>query len=240
MKKTFLFLWLSAFLLSACGPRVISSIQQSASPLDYREDVLVLQAAHVIPEGAQALGSVEIKDSGFSMKCNYDIALAKAKEEARKAGGNAIQIIEHKLPDLVSSCHRITANVYSIENKEQAMAQLTEVEEIVEDRPYALLHVFRNPGVGGAVAYNLYLGDSLLCRVKPRSKYTIKIPQQGSFELWAKTESKASVEVDIQSGRDYYLQCQVGMGVMVGRPVLTLVDSGLGKSAVLNPKLKTR
>jgi hypothetical protein len=47
--------------------------------------------------------------------------------------------------------------------------------------------------------------------------------------LWAKTESKVEIPVDIEFGKEYYLRCGMGMGIMVGRPMLQLVDRGQGK-----------
>ena len=79
------------------------------------------------------------------------------------------------------------------------------------------------------IGYDLYLGDSLLCRVKNNSKQEIRIYSKGANKLWAKTESKAEVPIDITMGREYYLRCGIRMGVMVGRPELQLVDSREGQ-----------
>ena len=94
----------------------------------------------------------------------------------------------------------------------------------------ALLHLYR-PGsmMGMAISYDLHLDDEVVFRVKNKSKTTIRITSEGLKTLWAKTESKTELPVDIRLGREYYIQCGVGMGAFVGRPRLKIVDNEKGK-----------
>ncbi len=106
-----------SLILSSCAPKTTTSITKKYPPLDYREEVLVFGLQDDTPEDAELLGIVKIGDSGFSTNCDYDVVLNEAKMEARKTGGNAIKIIEHKPPSFMgSSCHRITVNVLRIAN----------------------------------------------------------------------------------------------------------------------------
>jgi hypothetical protein len=98
--------------LCACSPKVKPTITKSYPPLDYRETVSVLGLNEDAPANAEILGTVKIGDSGFSTNCGYDVAIEKAINEARKVGGNAIQITKHIPPNLMgSTCHRITARI---------------------------------------------------------------------------------------------------------------------------------
>ncbi|MDR2146670.1 MAG: DUF2846 domain-containing protein, partial [Tannerella sp.] len=83
----------------------------------------------------------------------------------------------------------------------------------------ALLHIYR-PGsmMGMAISYDLHLGDEVIFRVKNKSKTTIRITEEGLKTLWAKTETREELPVDIQLGHEYYIRCGLGMGAFVGRP----------------------
>ena len=78
----------------------------------------VFEIKEEIPSNAEKLGTIKVGDSGFSIICNYATVLDKAKIESRKVGGNVLKITKHKKPDLWSSCHRITADVFKVDNVE--------------------------------------------------------------------------------------------------------------------------
>lgn len=67
------------------------------------------------PKEGVRLGYVAVGDTGFSTDCSYETVVGKAKMEARKNGGNVIRIIKHTMPDIMSTCHRITAEVYRVD-----------------------------------------------------------------------------------------------------------------------------
>jgi hypothetical protein len=227
MKKA-LILPICIFLSLSCAPKVKTNLTSKHASLQYDEDVLVLEKSDSIPASAEILGTVKVGDSGMSTKCNLSQVLAKAKEQARIAGGNSIRIIEHKSPDFMSSCHRILAEVIRLDS--ESIERITVEDQFVDPTmDYSVLHVYRPRGTGGLVSYNLYLGDSLICRVTNKSRYQIRINKTGSTELWAKTESKASIPIELVNGKHYYLRCSVAMGVMVGRPSFELVSEKIGR-----------
>jgi hypothetical protein len=116
MRKHLIYFLGFIFILSSCGPKISTSISKNYTPTDYREDIRIYGLQDVIPEKSEELGIVKIGDTGFSTKCGWDIAIESAKIEARKTGGNAIKIIEHKPPTVMgSSCHRITAKILKVE-----------------------------------------------------------------------------------------------------------------------------
>ncbi len=209
--------------ISSCSPKISTNINNSYSPLDYKKEVIVLGTSQEVPKNAEVLGQIKIGDTGFSINCDYDNVINKAKIEARKVGGNAIKIIRHKTPSpFVSTCHRITVRILKIDN-----ITFKEENEIILDVDYAILNIYR---YGGAiVGYDLHLGDSVLCRVRNNFKTTLHIKKEGLNTLWAKTESKYEVPINIEKGKTYYLRCSLKMGVFVGRPKLVLVDRKSGK-----------
>lgn len=226
-KLILVILLLSSLFLSSCNPRVITSLYKSYPSLNYNEEVVVYAIDQTEPENAELLGEVKIGDTGFSIKCNFDIVLDKAKLAARQAGGNAIKITRHKFPSLAgSSCHRITAKILKIEAAETITA--TTPQNDTDTAGYATLHIYRYSGAGPLIGYNLYLNDSLLCRVKNNFKETVKIESEGKQLLWAKTESKTELPIAIEKGKSYYLRCGITVGAVVGRPNLQLVDRKTG------------
>ena len=234
-----LFIFILILPVCACNPKVSTSLSKRYPALDYREDVLVLGLDQEEPDDAEFIGLVKVGDTGFSTNCGYDVALDKAKNEARKAGGNVIKIIDHKPPSIMgSSCHRITARILRVPNP----GKLVDVkeEEHLAAVEYAVLNVYRYGGVGALVGYDLHLGDSVICRVTSNFKTSIQIKKLGRNSLWAKTESKSEIPVNIQAGRVYFVRCGIKMGVLVGRPVIELVDKNTGSSEFNSIKAKTQ
>jgi len=240
MKKIHGLLIISALILfSSCNPKISTSISRTYPPLDYKQEVVVIGLSESEPDKAEVLGQVKIGDTGFSTNCGFDVVIEKAKLEARKTGGNAIKIIEHTPPSAMgSSCHRITAKILKVVNIENYKSQ--EEEEVLLDIDYAILKVYRYSGAGALVGYDLHLGDSTICRVKNNFKTTIHIKKDGLNSLWAKTESKSEVPIDVKMGKTYYLRCGITMGAFVGHPKLELVDSKTGKLEFESLKAKNR
>ena len=223
----------------ACAPKVRTNVSHSYASLDYREDVIVMEIADSIPASAEVLGTVKVGDAGMSSQCNYMQVLEKAKEEARKAGGNVVKITEHKNPDFMSSCHRITAQIIRLDASQVALMKAND-NDIDPTLDYAMLYVYRKGGTGPLVSYNLNLGDSVICRVTNRFKQGIKIYKQGALELWAKTESRSSLPINIEKGKTYYVRCSVSTGIMVGRPSLELLSKHAGSQEYETIKTKNK
>ena len=225
------------FFATACSPKVSKTITKSYAPLDYKEDVLVLDLQTPVPVGADEMGTVKIGDTGFTNDCDWNTVIEKAKTEARKVGGNAIKITEHKPPNMGSSCHRITAVILRMENAGEFASAIKATDEAA-DWDYALLHIYRSGGPGALVGYDVYLGNDVICRTKNKWKTTIQIRSFGLNTLWASTESKTEIPVNFEPGREYYIRCGMKMGVAVGRPTLELVDKNVGKSEFASIKTK--
>jgi len=207
-------------------------MQKTYAPLDYKEEVRVFGINEQTPSNAEKLGIIKVGDSGFSTKCDYATVLDKAITEARKVGGNVLKIIEHKLPDFWSTCHRITAEVLKIDSIENYMAgvEMTEVDSALIGADYAIINVYRPSGQGVLVSYDLYLGDSIISRVKSNFSESVKIYKDGLNSLWARTETKSEIPINVEFGKVYYVRCGIKTGALVGRPILELVDNKTGKT----------
>lgn len=101
--------------------------------------------------------------------------------------------------------------------------------------------MYRSSPYGLLISYNLHLGDSVIARVPNNFAGEIIIRKEGPDTLWARTESKTDIPIEIGFGKVYYLRCGVKVGIMAGRPDLSLVDATIGKAeynAVLERKQK--
>ncbi len=224
--------------ISSCTPKISTTISKNYSTLDYREEVRVLGLQDPVPTNSEELGVVKIGDTGFSTKCGWNVVIDKAKIEARKIGGNAIKITEHIPPSAFgSSCHRITAKILKVENFDNIPKSVI-VDSSLINAEYALFHFYRHSGVGALVSYDLHLGDTVICRVSNKWKKTIKIRKDGLNTLWARTETKEELPINIKFGNEYYIRCSVTMGAFVGHPKLELVDNQTGKAEYQSVKLK--
>ena len=123
MKEKFiLIVFIFVIILSACSPRISKQLYKSLPPLDLTNDVKVLSLTDSIPVISAQLGTIKVEDSGMTTKCKYEDFIEVAKNEARKAGGNAIKVIEHIPPHAerhglgfyYSNCHQITVMVLKI------------------------------------------------------------------------------------------------------------------------------
>lgn len=227
------------FVLSSCSPKISTNLSKSYPPLDYKQEIAVIELDQAEPTGSEVLGQVRIGDSGFTANSGYNVVLDKAKMEARKAGGNAIKIIEHQQPSAFgSSCHRITAKILKVDHVDQFLVK--EEEPLIADADFAVINVYRYSGAGPIITYDVHLGDSVICRVKNNYKTSVKVKKDGLNTLWAKTESKSEVPIDIKIGHQYYLRCSIVMGAFVGRPKLELIDWKTGKAEFESFKAKNQ
>lgn len=82
----------------------------------YDEPFAIIEQDTIDRRTNKIIGKVEIKDSGFSKNCDYEMVRDLAKKEALKLGGNCLVITDHKQPDLGSTCHRIKADVFLVDD----------------------------------------------------------------------------------------------------------------------------
>lgn len=220
-----------ALLLIACSPKITTKLTKAYQPLAFSENVMVYSLEEQAPISAENLATVKIGDSGFTTDCSMETVLEKAKLEARKIGGNAIKIIKHTPPNLWgSSCHQITALILKADaNNLKNDASISKVDSAMLKSGYALIHIYRHSGMGALVGYDLHLADSVICRVSNKSKTTVKVTKDGLMSLWARTEVKKEIPLEVKFGYEYYIRCGLEMGAFVGRPSIELVDKQTGK-----------
>ncbi|HLZ85616.1 MAG TPA: hypothetical protein VKQ52_00195 [Puia sp.] len=222
-------------LVIGCSPKMSPPpADNSSKPLSQNADVLVLDLNQPLPDNCRQIG--KIKAFGGDSNCTYSGAVADAKAKARKMGGNVLKITGYRDPGLGALCFQIKANVlYSADVQQLIAADQAKKDSVHRskfgDHPdYAILYAYRPSGAGALIGYNLHLGDSVICRMKNSSKYEIRIYKEGQTTLWAKTEAKASIPLNVRFGEEYFVRCTIQMGFFVGDPDLSLIEKGPGEA----------
>lgn len=97
---------------AGCSPKIYTSARMNLPARVEGSPVLVYEVTDSIPGPAQTVGTVSIKDSGFSTGCSYSQVIGRAKDAVNSLGGNSLQLTKHKRPNaLGSSCHRIEGDI---------------------------------------------------------------------------------------------------------------------------------
>ena len=148
------------------------------------------------------------------------------ESETRANGGNLAIITKHKSPDAASSIHRIWADIYYLEDM-SVLAVMDSLDRVATVHPdYAVIYLYRPEALAGfALSYNVSVNDTKVYHCSNNSSAEVKIYEPGEYTVWAKTESRSEVPLKVELGEEYYIECSVGMGAFVGRPVLRLIDS---------------
>jgi len=229
MRKINLLFIVFGLALASCSPRITTQVTKSYTPIDFKQEIKVYDLMDPVPGKSEEIGFVKIGDTGFSTNCNFENVLNLAKIEARKSGGNAIKIIDHILPSAFgSSCHQITAKILKVSDF-GSPALVSKRDSALALADYALLHFYRPSGVGPIISYDIHLGDTVLCRSKNNWKKTVRVKKDGMNTLWARTEAKEELPINIKTGKEYYIRSSVTMGAFIGRPKLEMVSNDLGR-----------
>ena len=229
--------------LISCGPKITTSL--SGTPmksLSKDEEIFILAVSDLTPDSCKLIGKVKIGDTGFTTNCSYESVTHKAAEEARKAGGNIVKLTEVKEPGM-STCYQIKADIlykkntrYILEPNPTQLAIQDSITKLKfsESSDFAILYVYRPKNfVGSLIGYDMHIGDAVICRAANNTGYEIKLYKEGQTEVWAKTESREAVTIDVKFGEEYFLRCGVTVGAFVGRPEFYLVNKVQGRSEFL-------
>ena len=109
---TILTLFVLRVSVGVCGLSIRSVATVPYPPS--QSEVKIYNANQILPEGLERIGSITIDDTGFTLSENgtYEACLAALREEAKKMGGNVVNIVNMQAPDSHSTIYRMTADVY--------------------------------------------------------------------------------------------------------------------------------
>jgi hypothetical protein len=122
--------------------------------------------------------------------------------------------------------------------------QMKPHEEIIENPAYEIdkslaadsmimFKIYR-PGklIGLVMAYNVFINEEKVARMSNSSYEMVKLPYSDYAKITASTEDQVSLQVPLVPGGIYYLECKIGMGLLVGRPKMKIVDPATGQEAI--------
>ena len=229
--RLFRFIVLFPILIAAsCSPKVTTSITSQYEALTPEQDVAVIDVGGVAPDYAVYLGTISIGDTGFTTrKGSFTEIVDIAKSKARESGGNLLVLTEHRTPDLLSSIHRIKAEVYRVADISEISLDNYSSEYNPNHPDFAIIYFYRESGAGSLITYIVNIGKEKVFKAKNNSAAEVKIKEAGQFEVWAKTEKRSSLMLKVEMGMEYYINCSVGLGAFVGVPELSIVHPSIGK-----------
>ena len=95
---------------------------------------------------------------------------------------------------------------------------------------YAVIYFYRPSGFVKA-RYTVHLNEEAVFTSKSNAKSFIKVDKPGTYEIWAKTEARDAITLNVEMGRDYYVKAGVDFGVALWRPSLEIVAPEAGQVA---------
>ncbi len=100
----------------SCSPRIGASIINKKEELGRDVYVLVIPPEEIGEIGGIKIGEIKSGDSGFSSNCSYNEIIEPMKNLARQNGANIIKITKHSPPDMWSTCDRLKADIYYVDD----------------------------------------------------------------------------------------------------------------------------
>lgn len=108
----------------SCAPKLRSSVAKQSPALSEKELVVVLDIMDDQIISEEKIGDIKAIDNGFSNNCSYYENILNLKILARQAGANLIKLTKHKPADKLSSCDRLWAAIYYVDNVKKYETQI--------------------------------------------------------------------------------------------------------------------
>ena len=107
---------------------------------------------------------------------------------------------------------------------------------------YGVVYFYRESHfAGGALSYNVW-DNQTQPPVKMGSlsngTYFFAYVKPGHHQFVVNGETQGAADFDVESGKTYYVQNRIDMGVWAGRPKLTEVTKNEGEKQIQDPELK--
>lgn len=105
------------------------------------------------------------------------------------------------------------------------------------DANKAVVYIYRPSAfAGSAISYTVNANKTPLFKLVNGGYYPY-VTNPGEVEIWAETEAKSSVTLDLKAGDRKYVKGTLGIGFLVGRPSLTVVDPAVAQNDIKECKL---
>ena len=198
------------------------------------DSIVVLPLKMTVPANANKIGSIKLGNNATEIHCDYEEIITAAKKRAIEMGGNVVKITELTPPAFISKCYKIKADVYYSNKLPDSLFKHLALKNIQfkKEGAYATLYIYRLPDtVMLAASYSIHLNDdSVICTVRSKSRDSVNIYKEGPQILWAKTEQREELKLNIKFGEVYYIRCGLKDGQFRKMPVMELIDEKTGRS----------
>ncbi len=113
-------------------------------------------------------------------------------------------------------------------------AESQDLPQVKEDK--GLIIFYRASAFkGGAIRFNLNHGQEPIGALKSGTTLH-RYVEPGQHTFWSKAISQDSVTLDVVAGETYYIKGDVQLGLVAGRPRLTVVPESEAKAALAKLK----
>ena len=110
----------AALLLTGCTPKIYTSVQRSYPARPEEAPVAVYAETDTLPDGAERLGVVEVKERGAANSFDYGTALTLTMIEANRIGGNGLQLNWQRFPLSQDASHQLGADMVRLPDSPDA------------------------------------------------------------------------------------------------------------------------
>jgi hypothetical protein len=232
MKTHIMLIMVLSLVLSSCNSGVTSTLRTSENTKFNMDKFTLFCSTDTLPVNAVKLGWLRVGGNWFTENYSFDYILETAKYYAKKIGGNAFKVTSFKPSNFFTNTPHLKADVYLIKpdslKNNNAGSNIAELYQ--NNNGSIIIHFFRlKDRVGSLVNYDVHIGDSVVWKAKNNSKFSLTINQAAAIEIWAKTEAKDKVKLVLDSGKEYYIKCEIETGTYIGVPKLTLIKNELGR-----------
>ena len=100
----------------------------------------------------------------------------------------------------------------------------------------AKVYVIRPSKLGFAVGIKVYCNDEYIGKTKG-GKYLEMELDPGTYTILSKAENKATIDITVEAGKEYYLKQIVFPGFWKSRNSIEAVDNEVGKQEIQKCKL---
>ena len=141
---------------------------------------------------------------------------------------------------LIGICTAVTAKSQSADEKVTAdstvfTTDMGVVSAKAKSGNYAVLYIYRPKSRKRSFAsFTINVNDSAVCKIKSDNRYTIKIYKAGTKIIWARSEKKSMLTMNMEIGKEYYLKCNTKPAMWGENPKLSLMDPAIGKQEFNN------
>jgi hypothetical protein len=107
--------------VAACSPKISTNITKQYPSLSENDPVEIYNIGESMPQNAESLGTVSVKDKAATVNCDSLTMINLVKQQTRKVGGDAVLLTDYKIPSLYSNCYQFEGIILKTSNSNSAL-----------------------------------------------------------------------------------------------------------------------